>query len=81
MKETQLLHYTCTAQSLRDEDGNPRRAYRFSVLDVSGEQPRLLCAVNDICSSEEQARQLEDLFRRNGVSPGHVTDVLEDWLV
>jgi len=81
MKEMQPLHYACTAQSLRDEDGNPRKAYRFSVLDASGEEPRLLCAVDDICACEAQAGQLEDLFRRNQVSPKHVLDVLEDWLV
>jgi len=81
MRAHQKLHYACTAQWLHDEDGNPRRAYRLSVLDVSGEQPQLLCAVNDICGDESEARQLEALLRRNRVSPRHVIDVLEDWLI
>ena len=80
MKAQQKLHYACTAQCLQDEDGKPREAWRLRVLDISGARPRLLCAVDDICGSENEARQLEALFCRNQVSPKHVIDVLEDWL-
>ena len=74
----QKLRFSCTAQWLEDEDGRPRKAYRLDVL--AGAKPRVLCAVEDICGSEDQARQLEALLTRNQVSPKHVIDVLEDWL-
>ena len=80
MMRQQKLRYICTAQWLHDTQGPPRKAYRLNVLDASGEKPRLLCAVNDVCGSESRARQLEALLRRNQVSPKHVMDVLEDWL-
>jgi len=60
------------------EDGGERAAYCFQVLD--DENGDLLCAVDDICSREEDAFALEELFRRNRVSLVHVMDVLEDWL-
>ena len=72
------LSYICSAQTVCDEeDNNMRTAWRFQVLDAAG---RLLRAVDDICSREEDARALEDLFRRNQVALVHVMDVLEDWL-
>jgi len=80
MMRQQELRYTCTAQWLQDENGNPRKAYRLNVLDIGCTQPRLLCAVNDVCASEHRARQLEGLLDRNQVSPRHILDVLEDWL-
>jgi hypothetical protein len=77
----QKLHYICTEQTLRAKNGNLRRAYRFLVLDISGTRPVVLRVVDDVCSSETQARALERLFRRNNVPLSHVMDVLEDWLV
>jgi len=76
----QQLRYICTVQWLQDRNGRPRKAYRLNVLDISGGQPRLLCAVNDVCVSESRARQLEALLTRNQVSPRHIIDVLENWL-
>ena len=74
----QALRYLCTQQMVLGEDGGERRAYRFQVFDdASG---GLLCAVDDICTCESDARALEELFRRNRVSLVHVMDVLEDWL-
>ncbi len=74
------LVYACTEQRVRDQNGRVRKAYRFNVIDVSGAQPRLLHAVNDICSTEAEARELEQLFRRNNISLCHVMDVLQDWV-
>jgi len=74
------LDYRCTEQLLRDGSGGTRRAYKLHVLDMSGDRPRLLCAVSDICGSESRARQLEALLCRNQVSPVHIINVLEDWL-
>jgi hypothetical protein len=34
--------------------------------------------VNDICSSDEEAHELEQLFRRNQVSASHSRNVLKD---
>ena len=74
----QALRYLCTEQMVPDERGGQRRAYRFQVFDeASGE---LLCAVDDVCTRESDARALEELFRRNRVAFVHVMDVLEDWL-
>jgi hypothetical protein len=80
MKHQQKLHYVCTAQIVEDENGRPRKAYRFNVLDLSGERPRVVAIVNDICSNDEEAHELEQLFRRNQVSANHIMDVLEDWV-
>jgi len=76
------LFYKCTEQLLRDGSGRIRKAYRLNVLDISEgtNRARLLCAVNDVCGSESQARQLETLLYRNQVSPVHIVDVLENWL-
>jgi hypothetical protein len=74
------LVYACSAQWVRDEDGRVRKGYRFNVIDNSGAEPRLLCIVNDICSTEEEARALEQLFRRNNIALCHVVEVLEDWV-
>ena len=71
------LGYTCTKQEIQDETGGLRAAYRFQVLDAEG---AVLLAVDDICGSEERARSLEALFRRNQVALIHVMDVLEDFL-
>jgi len=76
----QKLRYICTPQWLRDNNGALRKAYRLHVLDISGKRPCLLRTVNDVCSSQGRARQLEALLCRNQVSPRHVLDVLEDWL-
>ena len=75
------LYYKCTEQLIRDGSGG-RRSYRLNVLDISEgtNRARLLCAVNDVCGSERQARQLEALLTRNQVSPVHIIDVLENWL-
>ena len=54
-----------------------RKVYRFNVYDSSG---NLLRAVNDICGSAAEARELEGLFRRNKVALVHVMDVLENWV-
>ena|GEM_PF-2107190 len=75
----QKLHYICTAQLVRNKFGKTRKCYRFNVFDIGGPEPRLLYCVNDICSTEKDARALEALFRRNQVSLCHVRDVLEDW--
>ncbi|MDR2524954.1 MAG: DUF6514 family protein [Oscillospiraceae bacterium] len=75
-----LLDYGCETQLLRDEDGTIRKGYRFNVFDVGGKAPRLLCYVNDICSSAADARNLVQLFRHNKVALCHVHEVLEDWL-
>lgn len=80
MKFQQNLRYFCTPQVVRDRQGRIRQTYRFNVLDVSGRQPRLICVVNDICSSESEARRLEEYFRRNQISAKHIMDVLEDWV-
>ena len=77
---TTKLQYVCTEQIVREDDGRQRKAYRFNVLDVKGRQPKLICAVDDVCSSADEARELEGLFRRNRVAPVHILDVLEDWL-
>jgi len=79
MKREQKLRYTCTAQWLK-ENGTPRKAYRLHVVDAGGAEPRLLCAVDDVCGDESRAGQLEALLNRNQVSPRHIVDVLEDWL-
>jgi len=71
------LDYICTKQEVQDETGEPRTAYCFQVLDSNG---AVLLAVDDVCGSEERARALEALFRRNQVAPVHVMDVLEDFL-
>ena len=78
MASQKSLHYVCTEQSIID-NGKPRKAYRFEVLDAAS--GRRVYVVNDICSKKRDARALEKLFRRNKVSLVHVTDVLEDWLV
>ncbi|MDR3314489.1 MAG: DUF6514 family protein [Oscillospiraceae bacterium] len=76
----QQLVYACTAQWIDVGRGRKRKGYRFNVIDTGGEAPRLLCIVNDICSTEADARELEQLFRRNDVALCHVVDVLEDWV-
>lgn len=73
----QKWNYTCTEQTIPDEEGGTRTGYRFTVT----EQGRALLCVDDVCGSEHRARELERLFRRNQVSPVHVLDVLEDWLI
>ena len=73
------LHYACTERTYLDTDtGALRRAYRFEVSNA--DTGKLLCVVDDICSSKKDARALEKLFRRNQVAPVHVMDVLKDWL-
>ena len=76
------MYYKCTEQLLQERGNRTRKAYRLNVLDVSegGNRARLLCTVNDVCSSESQARQLEALLYRNQVAPKHILDVLENWL-
>jgi len=76
------LFYKCTEQLLQERGGRIRKAYRLSVLDISAgtDRARLLCTVNDVCGSESQARQLENLLYRNQVAPQHIVDVLENWL-
>ena len=74
------LEYVCTEQVVKGVDGRRRKAFRFNVVDVSGRQPKLICAVNDVCARADQARELENLFRRNRVEPRHIMDVLEDWI-
>jgi hypothetical protein len=81
-KETgERLTYLCTAYWAKDEYGRKRKAYRFNVFDMSDGRAHLAMIVNDICSSDEEAHELENLFRRNRVSLNHVLDVLEDWVV
>ena len=76
------LFYECTEQFLQEKSGRTRKAYRLNVLDISAgaDRARLLCTVSDVCGSESQARQLEDLLYRNQVAPKHIVDVLENWL-
>ena len=76
------LYYKCTEQLLQDRGGRTRTAYRLNVLDASegGKLARLVCTVNDVCTNESQARQLEELLFRNQVAPKHIVDVLENWL-
>ena len=73
------LLYLCTEQTMREEDGTQRNAYRLNVLDA-GRPGEVLYAVDDICSSSGEARALEALLTRNRVSLVHVLDVLEDWV-
>jgi len=77
MRTQQKLRYICTEQWLLDDYGNTRKAWRLNVLDADG---GVLCAVNDVCGSESQARQLEAYFTRNQISPRHVLNVLDDLL-
>ena len=72
------LRFTCTPQLLLDEDGTFRRAFKFNAIDT--DTGKVVYSVNDICSREQDARELEELFRRNRVSPRHIIDVLEDWV-
>ena len=72
------LQFICTPQLLLDEDGTFRKAFKFNVIDANS--GRVVCSVNDICSREQDARDLEELFRRNRISPAHILDVLEDWV-
>jgi len=76
------LHYKCTEQLLQDSNGRTREAFQLNVLDISEgtNRARLLCTVNDVCGSENRARQLEELLHRNQVAPKHIIDVLENWL-
>lgn len=80
MPKQHTLEYICTPQVVREDDGHLRKAYRFHVLETGGKEPKLVCAVNDVCAHEEEARELEGLFRRNQISPAHILDVLEDWI-
>ena len=62
-------------------------AYVWTRLNADGTTETLstegetLFFVDDICGSEQKARALEHIFRRNQVALVHVKDVLEDWLV
>jgi hypothetical protein len=76
----QRLSYFCTAHMVRGDYGGFRKSYRFNVVDMSGGQPRPLLICNDVCFSDEEAHELETLFRRNHVSAVHIMDVLEDWV-
>ena len=71
------LLYRCTEQTVRDEDGTQRKAYRLNVLEAGGD---VLYAIDDICSGSGKARELEALLTRNQVSLVHVLDVVEDWV-
>ncbi len=73
--------YAYSEQWLKDEDGTLRRAYRFTASEPKKKGSRLIVAVDDICSSESEARALVDFFRRNEISSHHVMDVLEDWVI
>ena len=72
------LLYQCTEQTVRDQNGTQRKAYRLNVSEAGGD---VLYAIDDICSGSGEARALEALLTRNQVSLVHVLDVVEDWLI
>lgn len=80
MRIQHRLQYVCTVHWVKDEDGRQRKAYRLHVMDTGKKEAQLLLVVNDICSTESDARRLVDYLQRNQLSPKHIMDVLEDWV-
>jgi len=77
MASQETLRYACKEQNTQNEDNTLRRAWRFEAFTAQGQS---ICAVDDICESEQEAHQLQALFERNQVAPEHIMDVLEDWV-
>lgn len=72
-----MVHYRLFEET-RSADGNEYEAYGVAAFDDSGD---LICIAPDITSIKEKALGLARLCEKLQLSPVHLLDIAEDYII